>query len=119
VITKWYGLTKKGAKGRWLRYNQTIEVFLKRKKTRDTWIKLAIICGFLAGDGSVRIRKGKHYEICFYPDDLTMARIFQELFYQVYGKRMKIKKEKWLGDCYILRTKFKKACLDLLSLASF
>lgn len=79
------------------------------------------ICGYLAGDGGVYIRRQKntsivHYEIKFYPSDEKVAEIFQKTFYKLYKISMPIKK---LGNYYVLRVKSKVAVFDLLKTSEF
>ena len=51
--------------------------------------KKSILCGFLAGDGSVQIRKDRnflHYETKFFPDDKLMLQTYLNAMRFVYGK---------------------------------
>jgi len=79
------------------------------------------ICGYLAGDGGVYIRKQKnspivHYEIKFAPNTHKVAKIFQKAFSRLYKIRMPIRN---LGNYYILRVKSKVAVFDLLKTSRF
>lgn len=79
------------------------------------------LCGFLAADGSVFIRKEKktgkiHYELRFYPDDDGLTKLFAESFKAVYGLDVHVKKD---ANYYFVYANNKLAVSDLLSLAKF
>ncbi len=81
----------------------------------------ARLCGFLAADGSVFIRKerktGKiHHDIRFYPDSLILAQLFNDALRTLYGR---VARTKQLGNYYALAVTSKQAVTDLLSMASF
>jgi len=70
----------------------------------------------LAGDGGVYVRKQKnapiiHYEVRFAPSDLTIAKIFQDIFFKLYKIRIPIQNQR---NYYSLRVKSKIAVFDLL-----
>ena len=119
-MNKMRKLGKAGGIKRWESYNLEIEDFLKNNKILETHPKkLASLCAFIAGDGSIDNRPS-HYEIRFYPDDLKLGKIFKDIFLELYGKELKINKNKKLyGDCYYLRTNSKKAHKHLNSLSNF
>lgn len=56
------------------------------------------ICGFLAGDGSILVRKdnnGKlHYVVRFFPDHESLAKIFEKDFHYLYGKHPRLVKKR-------------------------
>ena len=55
----------------------------------------SMLCGFLAGDGSVQVRKEKtffHYQLDFYPDDNLMKDVYVEALEKVYRKKTICKK---------------------------
>ena len=88
---------------------------------REKQILKARLCGFLAADGSVFIRKepntGKvHHEIKFYPDDHKLVEIFAISFKKLYGKDVHIKQER---KYYRVSICNKTATRDLLSIANF
>jgi hypothetical protein len=52
-------------------------------------VEKAALCGFLAGDGSVKIREvgaNLRYDINFFPDDDVMLHSYLSFFEKVYGK---------------------------------
>ncbi|HKZ42694.1 MAG TPA: LAGLIDADG family homing endonuclease [Candidatus Hodarchaeales archaeon] len=59
--------------------------------SEEILISKAALCGFLAGDGSVQVRKerhgGTHHEIWFFPDDVLMGETYCALFHQLFGYR--------------------------------
>ena len=71
---------KKGAEIRWHDYNVKINNLLKKPNTFDDLILKARLCGFLAGDGTVAIRRenkkssSNHYEVNFYPDHKSLVK---------------------------------------------
>lgn len=77
------------------------------------------ICGFLAGDGSVQIRKEKtflHYQIDFFPDDVTMLETYATLMNRVYHKKPSIRQR---DNVFHLRNTSKIIVLDLLNYTKF
>jgi hypothetical protein len=79
------------------------------------------LCGFLAADGSVFIRKelktGKvHHEIRFYPDNDVLVELFNKAFEKLYGSKTHIKQD---GKYFRLSANNKFAVMDLLSIAKF
>lgn len=101
----------------WSKYNSEIQNFLSNNTLMERYpIQLAMLCGFLAGDGCI---SGSHRDgIRFYPDDMKIAIIFKNLFRKLYGKIIKIRKNH-IGKCYDLRIRYKKAHLHLTSLTTF
>ncbi|NYZ79624.1 hypothetical protein H0N95_00040 [Candidatus Micrarchaeota archaeon] len=87
--------------------------------------KKAMIHGFLAGDGTVSIRREHrvpttvHYDIFFYPDHIKLVDLYCAAFEQVYGKKLTLCKRGFenYGNCYAIKSCCKKATIDLLSLA--
>lgn len=81
---------------------------------------IAELCGFLAADGSVFIRKEKtgksHYEFRFYPDHESVLKRFLYVFEQLYGVTPHAKN---MGNYFYVQIQNKKACIDLLKLAKF
>jgi len=80
---------KKVAISRW----NKIHAFEKSKIKFDNKTK-ARICGFLAGDGSVMVRKDNnnklHYVVRFFPDHESLATLFVKDFQSLYGKIPKV-----------------------------
>lgn len=80
----------------------------------------ARLCGFLAGDGSVSVRRDNlgslHYVLRFFPDHESLIPPFEESLMGLYGKSPIVKK--WTGHngviCYS-----KTAVMDLMCLADF
>ena len=83
-------------------------------------ILLARLCGFLAGDGSVQIRKeqnGKtHHSIEFFPDDVSLVLPFVAAFQSVFKLTPKIVKS---SSHFRIRTFSKSAVSYLTGLADF
>ncbi|MBT3985185.1 hypothetical protein HOD38_00075 [archaeon] len=76
---------KKVALARW--ENCFIKQRERIKKDPSSLIKKAIICGFLAGDGNIQIRRdSSNYEIRFFPDDAYMLQVYCELMEELYDK---------------------------------
>src|SRR4030095_16663598 len=81
---------------------------------------LARLCGFLAGDGSVQVRKepnGKmHYSVEFFPDDESLLGPFESAFQIIFNKNLSIVR---YSNHYRLRC-YSKAIVDYLTkIASF
>jgi len=81
---------------------------------------LARLCGFLAGDGSVKIRtesSGKtHHTMEFYPDDESLIKPFLQATEKIYGKRGKVEKYK---NHFRIRFYSKTLVENILKLATF
>lgn len=100
----------------------------KQHKKELSWIKFhdntdtfkARICGYLAGDGSVSIRKeitGKvHNEIRFFPDHESLIGPYLEAFERTYNKIPRTIKKK---NFYEIRINSKIIVYDLLKLCTF
>ncbi|MFC1775190.1 LAGLIDADG family homing endonuclease [Nanoarchaeota archaeon] len=108
---------KKIAINRWnSRHKKELRLF--RRDTKARALKAAI-CGFLAGDGSVQIRREKtffHFQIDFYPDDLLMRDKYLEAMSYVYNKKPTIFRRKNFDE---LRLTSKTVVLDLKKYADF
>jgi intein/homing endonuclease len=79
----------------------------------------ALLCGFLAGDGSVQERKEKsfiHYQIDFFADDDKMMDTYLDLMKTVYGKLPTIRKHNRFTSARITS---KTIVQDLKKIASF
>lgn len=84
----------KVALSHWARVLNKERAKIKNNKKGLTY--KAILCGFLAGDGSVEIRKDRkylHYEIRFYPEDRIMLHEYCKAMKYVYDKIPKIKRK--------------------------
>lgn len=61
-------------------------------------LMMARLCGFLAGDGSVKIRTEKsgkvHHTLEFFPDDISILKSFVEAFEKIYSKIPVVEKHK-------------------------
>lgn len=92
---------------------------LEKSKFKNDLLSKAILCGFLAGDGSVQKREsidGMHYQIDFFPDDLLMLRKYVELLGSVYCKMPSILDK---GNYFCVRLTSKSVVLDMLAYCSF
>lgn len=113
---------KKGVTIRWKRHHKNISDNLKNKNKFNHLLLKARLCGFLAGDGTVKIRvenkrkNATHYEIYFYPDHPSLIKAYLEAFTELYGKKPLVKNE---GNYYRVRTQCKVTCLDLLKVCKF
>lgn len=80
----------------------------------------ARVCGYLAGDGTVMIRKEKtgkkHYYIKFYPDHISLINPFIESFQTIYNKKPKVKK---LNKFFEVACYSKPVVEDLLKTSKF
>ncbi len=86
---------------------------------RESLLKKAALCGFLAGDGSVQIRKEKsnyHHQLDFFPDDDLMLQTYCSFIKELYGKDPKITRR---DNVYNARLSQKFIVLDLLQLCDF
>lgn len=108
---------KKVAIARW---HKIIEKEKKNIKNNANAICLkAAICGFLAGDGCVKIRKRHsffHYEIRFYPDDLVMIQKYCYAIKYIYDKVPHVTK---LKNLFQVSITFRTILEDLVEVASF
>ncbi len=79
----------------------------------------AAICGFLAGDGSVQVRKEKnfyHYQLDFFPDDEEMLKTYMDAIKYIYNKVPSIRRR---DNVFIVRITSKVIVQDILRDASF
>lgn len=106
VISRWKKQHEKELS--WIKSHDNTDIFRAR------------ICGYLAGDGSVSIRKeinGKaHNEIRFFPDHESLIRPYLDAFERAYNKTPKILKKK---NFYEIRINSKIVVYDLLKLCTF
>ena len=88
-------------------------------QNEETRILKAMLCGFLAGDGSVQVRREKsynHYQLDFFPDDELMKDVYIGALNKVYLKNPSTKK---LKNYFAVRKTSKLIVTDLLKLAKF
>ena len=79
----------------------------------------AVVCGFLAGDGSVQRRQEKgffHHQIDFFPDDKIMLDMYCQSIKYLYNKEPSIKKR---NNLYYVRLSSKTIHDDLTGIANF
>jgi DNA-binding transcriptional regulator WhiA len=77
------------------------------------------ICGFIAGDGSLQVRKEKtfyHYQLDFFPDDKEMLEKYVEFIEYVYYKKPLVQEKK---NFFSVRLTSKTIIVDLLRYAEF
>jgi len=109
----------KNINSRWKKQHEKDLLWIKTNRNVD-YLK-ARICGYLAGDGTVSIRKEKtsnkiHHEIRFFPDHESLINPYMEAFKGAYNKSPKIIKK---NNYYVIRINSKIVVKDLLSLCSF
>ncbi len=113
---------KKGALTRWNNYNKKIIDNLKVKNKPHHLLLKAKLCGFLAGDGTVKMRRENknvtiiNYEVNFFPDHISLVIPYIQAFEELYCKKPSIKMD---GKLYRIRTKCKIAYLDLSKIGKF
>lgn len=108
---------RKIAISRWKRVfkNETASI----TKGNRALLKKAAICGFLAGDGSVQVRKAKsfsHYQIDLFADDKKMLETYRGMIYDIYHKKPSISTR---DNMHIARLCHKFIVLDLLKESKF
>ena len=94
---------------------------IEKDRINEDYLILSRLCGFLAGDGSLIIRKEKsreamRYNVRFYPDDLELVDLFVDSFEKVYSKIPHVKK---LKNHFRVSITSKVATLHLDDVASF
>jgi len=108
---------KKVAINRWKRTLENESKNIRKDKT--SMILRSEICGFLAGDGSVQIRKEKsfyHYQLDFFPDDDIMLQRYLKIISLVYNKEPQVLQK---HNYYTVRLTSKTIIVDLLKYATF
>ena len=116
--------SKKGVEARQLireKQNKIIKNrLLIRLKDKRTHLLIARLCGFLSGDGHIKIRIDKkgwhHHGIRFYPDNLDVANIFIKTFKELYEKEPSITP---LHNFYRVSVTSKVACNHLLKISTY
>jgi len=104
---------------RWKKQHESELHWIKSHKNTD-FLK-ARLCGYLAGDGNVSIRKEKssnkiHHEIRFFPDHSSLIKPYLIAFKKVYNKTPNVVKK---NNHYVIRINSKIVTHDLLSICSF
>lgn len=99
------------------------KVFQKEIKiiptTSEALILKSALCGFLAGDGSVQVRKEKtffHYQLDFFPDDKLMLETYLKIIAQLYQKTPSVRIR---DNVFQVRLTSKTTILDLLQYTTF
>jgi hypothetical protein len=108
---------KKVAISRWSKLHK-LETDTISNKTEHLILK-SKICGFLAGDGSVQIRKEKsfyHYQIDFFPDDEFMLQNYLMAIKKIYKKTPLVRRR---DNVYVVRITSKVIVTDLKKITSF
>lgn len=106
---------------RWNNVYQKIKDHVSQIPKEEYLLHKSRLLGYISGDGSIRMRPHKnnknhmHYEISFYPDDLKMAKKYQESILRLYLKETKRKDE---GNHFSIRFKHKYATIDLIKEAT-
>lgn len=101
-ISKLYNIMKnlsernrKVAMSRWSRVHKKEKINISRGP--ESYSLMARLCGFLAGDGSIMIRKDNkekfHYVLRFFPDHESLIKPFIHSLVSVYNKKPIIKKD--------------------------
>ena len=105
---------------RWRTVYEKERFYIEHSRLSTAHLK-ARICGYLAGDGNVAVRRERdpskvHHTIRFYPDHKSLIRPFNEAFFKVYNKKLKVTD---YGSFFYLRGDSKAVVEDLLSFCSF
>lgn len=102
------------------RWRKTLETEISKiPNNKESMLLRAILCGFLAGDGSViRRTKGNafRYDIGFYPDDISMLNCYLSTVKQLYGKQPRTTKR---SGVFQVRITSKTIYEDLRRYANF
>jgi len=88
------------------------------KDSNSIYLRSAL-CGFLAGDGSVQVRKEKtfyHYQLDFFPDDQLMLDTYYDFVNKLYHKEPSIRRR---DNVYHVRLTSRAIVEDLLENANF
>jgi len=103
-----------------LRWRKKLENDLSKiPKDKKSLLMKAALCGFLAGDGSVQVRKEKnysHYQLDFFPDDKEMLDTYCSFIKSIYGKSPTISIR---YNVYNARISQKFIVYDLMKLCNF
>ena len=79
-----------------------------------------VLISYLQGDGCICVRYDKpnvfRYDLAFYPDHISLAIHFVDIYKKLYGRVQRIKN---LGNYFSVRVTQKFACKELLGLAKF
>jgi hypothetical protein len=106
---------KKVALSRWQKIHNQQKAIIDNSS--NGLLKKAILCGFLAGDGNIHIRKEvSNYEVRFFPDDDEMLAIYFEVIQSIYGQTPSIFLK---NNYYYLRLTSKIVVKDICNYADF
>lgn len=108
---------KKVALARWANIHK--KNIKKIRKDIPSFILRALLCGFLSGDGSVRVRRERdfyHYDAYFYPDDKSMLSAYKRAIFYVYGKKVSVKR---MPGFFIASTSSRYIVQDLIKYGRF
>ncbi len=106
-----------------LRWNKKLKEDIARiPRDKKSMLKKVALCGFLAGDGSVQVRKGRkgdnyyHYQLDFFPDDEQMLNSYLIFIQDIYKLKPFVTKR---DNVYNARLSQKFIVLDLLRFCKF
>jgi len=109
---------RKVALSRWSKIHEKERIIIN-KNSKKYPLK-ARLCGFLAGDGSIMVRKDNnrkmHYVLRFFPDHESLIKPFIESLFEIYNKKPIIKKD---YRCNGLICYSKVVVQDLLNITKF
>ena len=119
MIMDYFRLGKIGAVAHWKKVNGPINEHIKRHH-KNYLMEKARVIGFIMGDGCVtkldRSPDRQHHDIRFYPDHISLVRIFLKDFKKLYLKEPRVKN---LGKYFSVCVSSKPACDDLRSIGNF
>lgn len=102
------------------KYKLIEDNLLLKLRNENFYNQIARLCGFLSGDGHIKIRIDKkhwhHYEIKFYPDSLDVANLFVKTFKELYEKTPSIT---YVKNYYRVRVTSEVACRHLLNISTY
>lgn len=106
-----------------LRWRRELELSLSMvPKDKNSIIKKSALCGFLAGDGSVQIRKERkedkffRYQLDLYADDEEMLETYNRFIKLLYNISPKVS---FRENILVSRTSQRLPVIDLLSVSKF
>jgi hypothetical protein len=106
-----------------LRWKKKLKEDLSKiRNNKKNLIKKAAVCGFLAGDGSVQIRKEKptdkfyRYQLDFFPDDKKMLNTYLRFVKEIYELSPTIRRR---DNMFTARTSQRVIVHDLTNLCKF
>jgi len=108
---------KKVALARWKNYRDAQEKKMAKGKEADYW--KAAVCGFLAGDGSVQVRKDKNqmrHQLDFFPDNDFMRDTYLQAIQMLYLQKLSVRIR---HNVYAVRISSRVIVEDILKYAIF